>query len=154
MKKVFLLFFLIILSSAVSAQNENQPLKSETGTLLVLVRGFKSTEGRLMVALFNNAKEFEQKLNPFIGDITAISANEELIRFENVPYGDYAVVAIHDINKDGTLDKNVLGIPTEGYGFSNNVMDKFGPPTFLQASFVFSGRDEVKIIDLQYGIPK
>jgi uncharacterized protein (DUF2141 family) len=154
MNKLFILAWIIGMCISVSAQTTKEEPKSETGTLLILVRGFKSTEGQLMVALFNNAEDFEKQKPPFKGAITAISANEELIRFEEVPYGDYAVVALHDINKDGTLDKNILGIPTEGYGFSNNAMDKYGPPTFLQASFVFAGRDEVRIIDLQYGIPK
>lgn len=106
-----------------------------------------------MVALFNKSEEFPDK-SPYKGETMPISANEELIKFENVPYGDYAVAALHDINMNGKLDKNVLGIPTEGYGFSNNVMDQYGPPTFLQASFVFFGKDEAKIIDLEYGIPK
>jgi len=149
-----LLFLILVLSIAgqLYGQSMKEEPKPETGTLLILVEGFKNTDGQLMVALFNGPTDFPYK-EAYKGSITAISANEELIKFENIPYGDYAVVALHDMNKDGKLDKNALGIPTEGYGFSNNAMDKYGPPSFMQASFVFAGRDVVRTIDLEYGIP-
>jgi len=153
MKKLLLLLIIFCLAGSLSGLNEKKELKTETGTLLILVKGFKSTEGQLMVALFNKSEDFPDK-KPFKGDVMPISANEELIKFENLPFGDYAIAALHDINLDGKLDKNVLGIPTEGYGFSNNAMDKYGPPSFLQASFVFFGNNEAKIIELEYGIPK
>jgi uncharacterized protein (DUF2141 family) len=153
MKKIIIILLCIVgvFSTSSKSQTPNK-VTAETGTLLVLVKGFHSTEGQLMVALYNNSSDFLNK-DPYMGKVEVISASEELIKFENVPYGDYAIAAIHDINKDGKLDKNMLGIPTEGYGFSNDAMDKFGPPTWIQASFVFAGRDEVKIIDLEYGIP-
>lgn len=153
MKKLLLFLIVFCLAGSISGLNEKKEPKTETGTLMVLVKGFKSMEGQLMVALFNKSEDFPDK-KPYKGDIMAISANEELIKFENLPFGDYAVAAIHDINLDGKLDKNALGIPTEGYGFSNNAMDKYGPPSFLQASFVFFDNNEAKIIELEYGIPK
>jgi uncharacterized protein (DUF2141 family) len=153
MKKILVLLMIVCMAGTLAGQDKTQTPGTSTGTLLILVKGFISTEGQLMVALYNSETEFLNK-DPYKGSITPISANEELIKFENVPYGDYAGAAIHDINKDGKLDKNVLGIPTEGYGFSNDAMDKYGPPTFLQASFSFDEREEAKIIDLEYGIPK
>jgi uncharacterized protein (DUF2141 family) len=153
MKKLLFVIMILCMSVTIAWQDKAYSPKAETGTLLVMIQGFKSTEGQLMVALYNTEKEFMNK-DPFKGSTTLISASQELIRFDNLPYGDYAVVVLHDMNKDGKLDKNEFGIPTEGYGFSNNVMGKFGPPSWMQASFVFAGRDEAKIIDLEYGIPK
>jgi uncharacterized protein (DUF2141 family) len=153
MKNLLLYGLIFCLAASLAGQDEKQLVKAETGTLLVMVRGFKNTEGLLRVALCNDPTDFPDKA-PFMGKITPISANEELIEFENVPFGDYAVAVIHDINMDGKLDKNTFGIPTEGYGFSNDAMGKYGPPTFHEASFVFAGRGEEKIINLEYGIPK
>ncbi len=152
-RQIIILVLLGLFSINGIAQSTGAKAAEPTGTLIVVVRGIKSDEGQLMVALYNKSEDFLVK-DPFKGSVTVISANEEMIKFENVPYGDYAVAAIHDMNKDGKLDKNVLGIPTEGYGFSNDAMDKYGPPTWMQASFVFAGRDEAKIIDLEYGIPE
>jgi uncharacterized protein (DUF2141 family) len=44
--------------------------------------------------------------------------------------GKYAVRYFHDENMNKELDKNFLGKPVEGYGFSNNVIEPFGPPPF------------------------
>ena len=42
------------------------------------------------------------------------------LQFKDLPPGTYAVQVMHDENENNKLDTNFLGIPTEGYGFSNN----------------------------------
>lgn len=153
MKKSGLLLLIIFAAGTISGHDEKNSPGTETGTLLILVTGLKNTQGQLMVALYNKASDFPDK-EPYKGSITRISANKELIKFENIPLGDYAVAVLHDINKDGKLDKNFLGIPTEGYGFSNDAIEKFGPPSYLQARFLYFGKDDAKTVDLEYGIPK
>lgn len=153
MKKSALLLSIIFAAGTISGHDEKKSPVTETGTLLILVTGFKSTKGQLMVALYNDAADFPVN-EPYKGSVTKISSNKELIKFENIPIGNYAIAALHDINKDGKLDKNIFGIPVEGYGFSNDARDKYGPPSFLQASFIYFGKDDSKIIDLEYGIPR
>ena len=51
---------------------------------------------------------------------------------------------------NGKLDVNFLGIPTEGYGFSNDVTAALGPPTFSAASFTYDGRNVDMHIELNY----
>jgi uncharacterized protein (DUF2141 family) len=60
-------------------------------------------------------------------------------RINDVPYGDYGVAVFHDENSNGKMDKNVLGIPLESYGFSNNVRITFGPPKWEEAKFTVKG---------------
>ena len=91
--------------------------------------------GKLMVALLQSASDFEQdgdafrraRISPRNGKATAI--------FSDLPYGSYAVKAFHDENGNGILDTNFIGFPTEGFGFSNDAMGRFGPPSFEQAKF-------------------
>lgn len=59
--------------------------------------------------------------------------------FDNVAPGTYAITAIHDLNNNGELDKNFLGVPTEPYGFSNDARGTMGPPSFSSASFQYPG---------------
>ena len=47
-----------------------------------------------------------------------------------LPTGVYAVGIFHDLNGDGALSKNFLGMPKEPFGFSNNARARFGPPSF------------------------
>jgi uncharacterized protein (DUF2141 family) len=54
----------------------------------------------------------------------------------------------HDENKNGKLDTNFLGIPTEDYGYSNNVSAWFGPPSWERAKFLFNSKEMLIEIDI------
>lgn len=56
-----------------------------------------------------------------------------------LPPGKYAVSCFHDVNGNGKLDTNLVGIPSEPYGFSNNARPRFRPPYWSEASFSVSG---------------
>ena len=58
--------------------------------------------------------------------------------FTDLPPGGYAVAAFHDRNGDGELSRNILGIPTEPYGFSNNVHGFMGPASFEKPAMTVS----------------
>ncbi len=60
--------------------------------------------------------------------------------FEDIPPGTYALAVIHDENMNGKLDTNWLGVPKEGYGFSNDVKAVRGAPSFSDASFPYDGQ--------------
>ena len=62
--------------------------------------------------------------------------------FSNVQPGRYAAIAFHAENGNGKLDKNFLGVPTEPYGFSNNVQGFLGPPTFDDAAMALGDSSE------------
>ena len=55
--------------------------------------------------------------------------------FEGIPAGTYALVVLHDENMNGKVDTNWIGIPKEGYGFSNDAKASFSAPSFKDASF-------------------
>jgi len=59
---------------------------------------------------------------------------ENVILVPNVPKGTWAVLAYQDENGNGELDRNLLGIPKENYGFSRDAASKFGPPGFDDAA--------------------
>ena len=42
---------------------------------------------------------------------------------------------MHDQNGNGEMDQNVLGIPKEAYGFSNNAKGFFGKPAYKDIMF-------------------
>lgn len=63
----------------------------------------------------------------------AASAHEATAVMENLPPGDYGVVAIHDENKNRKLDRNFLGIPKEGFGFANNPHIVLSAPSYQAA---------------------
>ena len=70
----------------------------------------------------------------------------------DVPPGNWAVQVFHDENENGTTDMNVMGMPTEGVGFSNNPPFRFGPPRWADA-VIAVGEDAGRItLRLRYFI--
>lgn len=97
--------------------------------------------GRVMIALYDSAPSFD---GSGAGDRavarTAISASGRVVAtFDNLPAGDYAVKAFHDVNGDGEMNTNPFGMPTEPYAFSNNAVGNMGPARWDRAHFAVSG---------------
>lgn len=99
--------------------------------LQVTVKKIKGHKGDILVGLFDNDKDFPR--NAMEGKIAKASGNEITVVFENLKPGKYAVSVLHDANRNKDMDKNKLGIPKEGFGFSNNAMGAIGPPSFEKA---------------------
>lgn len=71
--------------------------------------------------------------------------------FENLSPGEYAVAVVHDTNGNEQADTNMLGMPTEGVGVSNNVMPKLSPPSFEVSRFVVAAGQPTKLaITMKY----
>ena len=60
--------------------------------------------------------------------------------------GRYALFAMHDANGNGDLDRNLFGIPTEGYGFSNGATGTVGPPSFDAAAVSVPSAGPARIV--------
>jgi len=73
--------------------------------------------------------------NPLYSSTIKVDGQSVVWKISDVPYGDYGIAAFHDENSNGKMDKNLLGIPKERYGFSNNVRATFGPPKWEKAKF-------------------
>jgi uncharacterized protein (DUF2141 family) len=114
----------------------------EKTNLVVKVSDIKSMQGNLYVGLFRNENEFMKFDSAYMGKMVVVKNPEETITFDNVPEGQYAVAVFQDMNLNGKLDYNDLGIPREGFGFSNN---RKGPPKFDKSTFNFPGNDTINI---------
>jgi len=108
-------------------------LSAESLTIKVNVSGFPSNKGQAYVALFNSSESFPTYGKQLIGKIVEIQDRSCTVSFSNLAKGSYAVAVYHDVNKNKKLDKNLLGMPTESYGFSNNARATFSAPSFNEA---------------------
>lgn len=70
--------------------------------------------------------------------------------FAGVAPGGYAVALFHDENDNAKMDTNFIGIPKEGYGFSNNARGRLSAPTFEQAAFSLKAVAEVLDLTIAY----
>jgi uncharacterized protein (DUF2141 family) len=101
--------------------------------LTIHVDDVKAAGGRIEVAVYNSAGAFLKTATGAAGTAASTDANTVVVK--DLPAGDYAFAVFHDANSNGKLDKNLLGIPTEDYAFSNNALGRMGPPSFEQARF-------------------
>lgn len=76
-----------------------------------------------------------------------VDANAKIVTltFKNIPNGVYAISLFHDENLNKKLDKNFLGIPQEGYAFSNNVHHALRAAEFSEANFSLNGNQKIAI---------
>ncbi len=109
----------------------------------VIINEVKDTTGHIRVGLFTDQESFLKK--PLVGKVGKAATGTVVIVFENVPPGTYAVSTIHDSNRNGELDSNLFGMPKEGFGFSNDAMGTFGPPSFDKAKFTVSSSLTIRV---------
>ncbi|MDR0536593.1 MAG: DUF2141 domain-containing protein [Tannerellaceae bacterium] len=108
-------------------------------TLTIRVENAIIGKGNVMVGIFNDKKTFPDTY--FRGQKISVSEKTTIIAFNDLPQGQYAVSVYQDSNGNGQLDKNILGIPKEKYGFSNN-SDR---PDFEKCLFDFNNDKTITI---------
>jgi uncharacterized protein (DUF2141 family) len=92
---------------------------AQSGELTVTLTDIRSDRGQLMVAVANSDAAWNNQEKPVAAQKVAATGKDLVLRF-NLPAGMYAVQVMHDENGNNKLDSNFMGIPIEGYGFSNN----------------------------------
>ena len=115
-------------------------------TVTVQVVGLHSSKGQVQCLLYAGGVGFPGKPDKAVGKLTVPIANEAATcAFSNVAPGDYAIELFHDENGNGKLDTGFMGIPSEGFGASNDAPEKFGPPKYADAKFQVAGDQTLTI---------
>jgi uncharacterized protein (DUF2141 family) len=95
--------------------------------------------GRVMVALFNNEANYGGEGQPVRYAMIDAAGASRQVRFEDLPDGDYAMRAFHDVDGDGKMKTNPFGMPIEPFAFSNNAAGNMGPASWERAKFAATG---------------
>jgi len=112
-------------------------LKSQV-TLRIVIKDLENSKGRIVL-------DFRDGNDNSIADYSEkIVDNQCVILVKDLKLGKYSFKYFHDENNNIELDTNVLGIPKEGYGFSNDAKGKFGPPDFDDT--VFELKDNAMVV--------
>lgn len=118
----------------------------------VKILDIRSSTGAVACALFESSVGFPTEYLHAATQIMVIKVRDRQARcdFEDIAPGRYALAVVHDENMNGKLDVNWLGIPQEGYGFSNDASALLGAPSFTAASFPYDGRILEMTVALSY----
>jgi uncharacterized protein (DUF2141 family) len=141
-KPFFFAASLLVLASSSFAQ---------TGRITVQVEGIKSKTGKIALLLFNQAQGFPGEVKQSLRqELKNVNKEELTFVLDQLPYSTYAISVIHDENENQRIDTNFLGIPKEGYGFSNNSRNLFRAPRFKEAAFALDRSELTLRINLIY----
>jgi len=115
----------------------------------VSIQGIQSGAGQLMIAVMSSEAAFNGEAPAVLSLI--LKPRPGAIRFSTdaLPDGQYGIRVMHDENGNGDMDANLVGMPTEPWGFSNNAMGNFGPPGWSDIRFTVQG-STTATIDLNH----
>ncbi len=122
-------------------------LKAPASEVSVSFSDIRSDKGYIFYLLFDGAEGFpdNEKKSVRQGRVEAKVAKSEGIVFQGPEKGQYALSIFHDENSNSKLDTNFLGIPKEGFGFSQNPKVLFGPPSFKKSRFKLDKKTDLNI---------
>ncbi len=117
---------------------------AQAAKLIVHIDGVRSSEGRVVVALFNKPEGFpDGDYSISHVDVKAKTAPLTVV-FPDLPPGTYAVGAYHDENGNARFDTHLFGFPAEGYALSNGIRAIIARPRFADACFPL-GKDGASV---------
>jgi uncharacterized protein (DUF2141 family) len=102
------------------------------------INNLSNNKGKVLLEVYNGDKKVIARMK---GNI---EKNSCFISVNDLSPGRYAFRYFHDENDNEKLDTNWMGIPKEGFGFSNNALGTFGPPAFEK--WIFELEADKKII--------
>jgi uncharacterized protein (DUF2141 family) len=111
----------------------------DAATLKIEVDGLKP-RGQLMVALYGSEAAWNAKKGAVRELQQPVRATQARIELAGLAPGRYGAMIFQDLNMNGRMDFNMVGMPTEPYGFSNNSRGLFGPPAWKAAAFPVGGK--------------
>tara|TARA_R110001583_G_scaffold43548_1_gene138521 strand:+ start:11245 stop:11697 length:453 start_codon:yes stop_codon:yes gene_type:complete len=111
--------------------------------LTINISDIEQGKGHVLVALFTGKENYNEGKSVKATKVKADNKMESVV-FKDLVDGEYAVKMYQDENDNTELDRNIMGIPKEGYGFSNNV-GMFGTPKYKEAKFIVKNNTIIEV---------
>lgn len=142
MKSITLLFVCLFFLSASYTVHA-----AEDTSLTLSIEAIEGNEGEIFYTVFESKKGFPNKADLAVKrGALVIEDGKASVTINDLPEGTYAISVYHDMDNNGKLKTNFIGMPKEGVGNSN---DNAGRPNFEKSSFSLSGNQTV-VINMYY----
>lgn len=119
--------FLMLLSSVTVSEKSTD--------LTIIITNLRKTCGIIRIGIYDKKEHFPKVGKEFKKLAIKVEGKDFKYTVKNLPVGNYAVALYHDENSDGECNTNLIGIPTESYGFSNNIKPFLSAPSFQDTKF-------------------
>ena len=122
---------------------------SRPAGLTIQVVNLRNPKGVVHACLTRNSRHFPDCRADPLALRSTILATAQILRFPELPAGQYAVTLFHDENRNQRLDM-LMGMPREGFGFSGNPRIRFGAPKFKDVTITVPPGQTVQTVRMQY----
>ena len=123
---------------------------ARAATLTVDIQSLRSVKGDVHITLCDNRKCYEQRKNWRDRKVIPVTDKAVQVSFENLAPGEYAIMVFHDEDQDSSFDKNFLGFPQEGFGFSRDARPVFDAPIYESVYLTLGSQNLQTEINMQY----
>ena len=107
------------------------------------------TGGNVHVAVYPSAEAFAKERGAVASAVKPLANGETEVDIELPAAGRYVFAAFQDLNGNGKLDRNFLGVPTEPYGFTERPSTKWRTPAFTEVATTVGGRGAALKLNLR-----
>lgn len=116
--------------------------------LTLIIDNLASPDAPVQIGFYNRSNKFldtTDQLKRYV-----FTPNGEILtaHITDLPYGEYAFALFQDLKRKGKIARNLLGIPTDPYAFSNNVKPKLKAPKFDDCCFEYSDKEHTQHISM------
>ncbi len=118
--------------------------------LTIHVDEIRNDHGRVYVTLFNSASTWLDGKLSTQDDSVPAHPGQVSVTFHDVAPGRYAAVVFHDENGNTVMDYDLIGLPTEGFAFSNQARPFLSAPSFDRCAFEMGGQNAQISIKMIY----
>ena len=137
-RSAFAAFGCLLLAAAHAAAAADAAPEGKAGaacSLSIHVTGFRNTKGLLGAELFTSSEGWPEDVDHAYRHASfPIHGEEATAVFDHLAPGRYGIVVLHDENENKKLDRNLLQVPKEGFGFANNPHVLLIAPSIEKAS--------------------
>lgn len=121
--------YLLLLASALLLLGMN---RRAAGSMELTINDIEHNYGTLWIGIYASEEAFLDKNQAHLEAVKVSDFKAKHVYLNDLDYGDYAVALFHDLNNNGELDVNWLGVPEEPFAFSRPVPSKWRLPKFSE----------------------
>jgi uncharacterized protein (DUF2141 family) len=123
----------------------------EKPIVTIKITNIKQAKGNMRVAFYKKGSGFPKEGSiTYAREVKVSQVGDLTLSFTDIPFGEYAIAVFQDKNQNQKIDKNLIGYPTEPFGFSKNFKPKFSEPEFSDCKVLISSTNNaftIKLID-------
>jgi uncharacterized protein (DUF2141 family) len=114
--------------------------------LTLIINNLASPTAPVIVGVYKSKYKFLYKESRLKEYRFIPKGNTLTAEITEIKYGEIAIAVYQDMNDNGKFDKNLLGLPAEGYCFSNNFRPVVKGPDYDNCKFNYNSKmNRIKI---------